>query len=258
MAVFEFQELKLFYRVSGIGNPVVFLHGFLEDHTMWEGIFPAIENSGFQIIRVDLPCHGQTRFKGDICEMSSMARLMVAFLAELKVKNPFVIGHSMGGYVGLEMAKIMNLKLVLLHSNFWADSPDKQEDRNRVAAVVAKNKARLIQEAIPNLFAEQNREKCRDQISELIARAKKIPSKEIIAATKGMRDRLSNELILKTTEVSIIQGEHDPIINTQDLLEKSATYLSFDNVIVLKNTGHMSIWEQPEMLINCLKSILIK
>lgn len=258
MEQFKWQDLTLHYRVSGNGDPVLFLHGFLEDASMWEGIYPAIAAEGFQVFCLDLPCHGESRYNGQVCEMKEMAEIVAAFIKSQQLSKPIIIGHSMGGYVGLELAKLMEIELILLHSNFWADAEEKKKDRDRVAQIVKSNKNRLIQEAIPNLFAPFNRIKCRKTIQELIEKAAEIPANEIIAATIGMRNRLPNHTVLNTTKTSIIQGDHDPIIPTDLLLENMAEYLAKEQVYIIENSGHMSIWEQPENLINSLKLILFK
>lgn len=46
----------LHYRITGNGYPVLLLHGFLEDESMWKEIRQSFD--GFQFICVDLPGHG--------------------------------------------------------------------------------------------------------------------------------------------------------------------------------------------------------
>src|SRR6187402_2502957 len=97
------ESSNLFVKAVGVGTPVVFLHGFLEDHTIWSPIYPEFVNAGFQCVLVDLPCHGKTRYDAEVCTMAQMAELLFEYLTENKIQNPFVFGHSMGGYVGLEL-----------------------------------------------------------------------------------------------------------------------------------------------------------
>lgn len=249
---------EIHYRVSGNGDPVVFLHGFLEDHTMWDNFAPVIESLGFKVILVDLPCHGKSRFGGEICTMSDMAKGVQGICQKESISNPHVIGHSMGGYVGLALLTLMPVKLTLLHSNFWSDPPLKQEDRNRVISIVEKNKMRLINEAIPHLFSPKNRLKCKPIIATLIEKAAQIPANEIIAATAGMRDRPDYFHLLEQYDIHIIHGDADPIIPTELLESELKKLTSSPAVEVIKNCGHMSIWEDSEALINSVKLILIK
>ena len=247
----------LFYKISGTGKPLVFLHGFLEDHSVWNSVYPHFVNLGFKVILIDLPAHGKTRFEGEICTMKFMAEKVVELLEKIGVENSSVIGHSMGGYVALEMLRIRAFSITLVHTNFWADSDSKKSDRNRVIEVVKKNKSLFLNESIPNLFASQNREYRREDIQNLISKAMKFPVPEICAATAGLRDRIESYDLMEKNTVSIIQGDNDAIIPNQ-LLESEIHKLSNKPTIYhLENCGHMSFIEQPDALINCLEKILI-
>ena len=105
------------YRVSGNGRPVVLLHGFLESSTMWKHLeFP--EN--IQQVAIDLPGHGNSSLQG-ITSMKEMSNEVQKLLNSLNINDYDVIGHSMGGYVGLELLKNDQrcAHLLLLNSNFW-------------------------------------------------------------------------------------------------------------------------------------------
>lgn len=256
MLSFNYSNINLKYRVSGKGNPVFFLHGFLEDHSMWDTIYPTIEALGFKCFRFDLPGHGETNIISESTSMQFMAELIVAFCKKNDIHNPHIFGHSMGGYIGLEMAKLMPTKLTLVNANFWADPPEKKQNRNRVITVVRSNKNRFIDEAIPNLFAPQNRTNCLSTISLLKASAKKMSIEAICSCTIGLRDRSDNSAILRKQTVHIIHGQEDPIIPTEKLYKELSDIPLTDNLHVLKNCGHMSIWEAPVELINCMKMIV--
>lgn len=221
---------------------------------MWETIVPSFE--GFQTITYDLFCHGQNPYVGSVCSMHEMAEDVIKFLQENKIENPTIIGHSMGGYVGLEILKRIQGKLILLHSNFWEDPEQKKHDRNRVIEIVRSNKNLFISEAIPGLFDPKNQAKCSSHIAQLIEKAKKMDSSQIEAATAGMRDRMDNTAMLGNAEISIIHGENDPIIPTSVLNENLKKAASKPERIDITNVGHMSIWEDSASLIKAIKELL--
>lgn len=258
MKALSLEKKTIYYRVFGSGNPVIFLHGFLENHSIWNSIAPEIEALGFKTFLIDLPCHGQSRFEGDICSMREMARIVDALCAQEKLDTPLVFGHSMGGYVGLELLKLRPIKLTLIHSNFWADPEEKKKDRNRVIEIVKSNKIRLINEAIPNLFSAENRSSCQPTISNLINEASSIPADEICASTAGMRDRLDNSELMNQHTINIIHGELDGIVKTRTLEDKVSKLTVLPSIFTIENCGHMSIWERPKTLINHLKVIVFK
>ena len=60
----------------------------------------------------------------------SLAENTAQLIEQILIKEDYlscdVIGHSMGGYVALSLyPKLISSKIILLNSNFWADSQDK-------------------------------------------------------------------------------------------------------------------------------------
>jgi pimeloyl-ACP methyl ester carboxylesterase len=244
------------YEIYGQGKPLVFLHGFLEDSSIWDDIWPEFKKTGYKVITVDLPCHGESRFSGEKCSMTEMAEGVNNILHTFKIEYPTIIGHSMGGYVGLELLRLLDARLFLVHSNFWADSKEKKLDRNRVISIMQKGSERFIREAIPGLFADNNKEKCENNIESLIRYALQIPANEIAAATAGIRDRRSSHDLMEKKNVSIIQGELDPIIPTVVLEEELTKIKRKPTVVTIPNCGHMSLWEDKKTLISELTRLL--
>lgn len=258
MQKFTHNSIDLHCKILGEGKPLLFLHGFLEDHSIWNSIYPFFVAKNFQIILVDLPCHGLSRFNGDECSMADMAMSLDHLLAKKKIDTPHVFGHSMGGYVGLELMRIRKINLTLVHSNFWEDSEEKKKDRNRVIEVVKKNKNLFLSESIPNLFAEENRKKCEPIINSLIKKSTEIPANEIIATTIGIRDRKSSYDLMNQHVISLIQGASDSVIPSAVLESECKKLNKMPDIYLIENCGHMSIWEQPYSLINHLLSTIIK
>lgn len=181
--------------------------------------------------------------------------------AELKIRgieNPFVVGHSMGGYVGLELLHLMPARLTLVHSNFWSDPETKKTDRNRVIEVVKKNKSLFLNESIPNLFAPVNREFRGAEIQTLIQKANRLDAAEIAAATGGLRDRRASYDLMNTHKIAIIQGSDDPVIPNGILQLELAKLAQYPAVYTIDNCGHMSFIENPQGLINHLQTIVFQ
>lgn len=232
----------LFHRVSGIGHPVLFLHGFLESSTMWD--FLDLPDS-IQKIVVDLPGHGNSLDVSEESTMNYMAELVFDLLVLLNVKQYTIVGHSMGGYVGLELMKRDSNcnKLVLLNSNFWNDSPEKIQNRERVSNVIRTNKSHFLYETIPNLFL--NPEKYDYEVKALIDESKRMKSVNIERVSIAMGKRKNNkELVVEQLDnILIIQGEEDVIVSKTEMDNKLKGLKS--KYVVLKNTGHMAHIELP-------------
>jgi pimeloyl-ACP methyl ester carboxylesterase len=232
----------LFHRVSGTGHPVVFLHGFLESSTMWNFLDLPVS---IQKIAVDLPGHGDSLDVTEESSMKDMAKLVFELLRSLDVVEYTIVGHSMGGYVGLELMKLDEqcTKLILLNSNFWKDLPAKVENRTRVANVVRTNKSYFLYETIPNLFL--NPDSFDVEVKGLIDESKKMTSENISRVSIAMSKREDNQQFVADNleKILIIQGAEDLAVPKNEM-DKKLKGLK-PNYIVLKNTGHMTHIELP-------------
>ena len=95
---------SIFYTDQGAGSPVILLHGFLENHTMWNPFLTQF-TTFHRVICIDLLGHGNTECKGYVHTMNDMADAVNAVLIHLDINTAQIIGHSMGGYVSLAFAK---------------------------------------------------------------------------------------------------------------------------------------------------------
>lgn len=223
-------------RTSGASKtPLVLLHGFLESSTMWD--YLDLE-SDYTVLRIDLPGHG----KSELISSDSMWSMAVA-VKEVIDHNDLteynVIGHSMGGYVAIELSLIDNrcCGVVLLNSNMWADSPEKQKDRKRVAELVKTKKDMFIREAIPNLF--DNPKESRDAVEALILEASKMSSEAIGASSIAMSKRKDYSLEVKSDQMSVfvIQGRFDKIAGIDRV---QSVMNGKDEQFHVVESGHMS------------------
>lgn len=237
--------LPLFTKIVGKGFPVVFLHGFLESSSMWNNL--PIDELNVQCVLIDLPGHGNsTNIPLGEPSILKMAELVLETIRFHGIDEFSVVGHSMGGYVALELNKISKSvrKIVLLNSNCWDDPSAKKIDRMRVAEIVFKSKRLFLNEAIPNLFL--NPEEHQSEISQLIDEADNMFPEAIAYSSKAMANRanLCNFLLDHIEKTYVIQGEGDRIVSLNQMLDTLKDHR--ENLFVLRNTGHMAHIENPK------------
>jgi 2-succinyl-6-hydroxy-2,4-cyclohexadiene-1-carboxylate synthase len=242
------------YSVQGEGQPIVYLHGFLESSTMWS--FLDFHEFNAKNIFIDLPGHGQS----DLTDFSKepsldfMANEVSKILNLLQIETYSVIGHSMGGYVGLLLKKNDSRckKVVLLNSNFWNDTEQKKKDRVRVAEIAFKAKKIFIQEAIPNLFGKP--ENFQTEIFQLKNEAMEMLPESIAYASLAMRERkdFTDAINSNPVDYFIIHGMLDRLVDT-DFLRRQLT--SDKNLFIIENAGHMAHIEQSENVQDILKQV---
>ena len=98
---------------EGKGFPLVLVHGFLGSSKMWE---PQINffKDHFRVITPDLPGFGKSNKAKSHNNIQSIANLLLDCLDEKKIDKFYLLGHSMGGMIVQEMAKISGNKIIKL------------------------------------------------------------------------------------------------------------------------------------------------
>ena len=98
---------------EGKGLPLVLIHGFLGSSKMWE---PQINffKDHFRVITPDLPGFGKSNKAKSHNNIKSIAKLLLDCLDEKKIDKFYLLGHSMGGMIVQEMAKISGNKIIKL------------------------------------------------------------------------------------------------------------------------------------------------
>lgn len=241
----------LHYELFGEGPLTVFLHGFLESSTMWE---PRNLNKlpGTKLL-IDLPGHGKSPLSdpSEVPSMKFMADEVGRVLAFLKIDSYRVLGHSIGGYVALELAAntpkgiSTPSHVTLLNSNCWSDSEAKQADRLRVARIAYTGKELFINEAIPNLFARP--EEFQKEIAALKQEAKAMTSEAISYAALAMRTRTdyTTWVMENPSKVRFIHGALDRLVSVEELRQRLmfAGGQVAPEIVIIPNAGHMAHWE---------------
>ena len=215
---------------------------------MWDHL--SLNNLNCKKVYIDLPGHGNSPLltgEGDP-SIAEMAAHVIATLEALNITDFDVVGHSMGGYVALELKKrvIGCRRVILLNSNFWEDSVEKKRDLVRVADLAFKAKDLLIQQAIPGLFFRKDEDQEHSQY--LIKEAKNMLSESIAYSALAMRNRLDCTFLLMTSpnDFLVLHGENDPLVTMETMRQK------MDNLTVkwvaIPQAGHMAHIEQSEVV----------
>lgn len=255
----ELDGKKINYAHTGTGPCVVFLHGFLENLTIWDDFVSELADT-HKVIQIDLPGHGKTDVFGSVHSMTLMASAVHTVLLHEGIHECVIVGHSMGGYVALEFCKsfgVLVKGLCLFNSSALADTPTKKAERTQVAKILQRGYTHFLEEAIPHLFTPANQIKLKALIDELVHEAKEVPVQGAIAATIGMRERADSMAFLKTVKfpVLFVIGRQDPII-TFDKYKEQIFVNELINVYVSAHSGHMGFIEDREGTFDSVKNFV--
>jgi 3-oxoadipate enol-lactonase len=104
---------KLYYEVTGSGEPIIFIHGFTLDHRMWQQQVKFFVDHGYQVITYDARGFGKSSVPTHPYSHDDDLR---ALLKQLGIKSAHIVGLSMGGRIALnfvlaypEMARTLTL-----------------------------------------------------------------------------------------------------------------------------------------------------
>lgn len=251
-----YKNTPLYYSSAGFGNPVVFLHGFLESSSIWNPFVDELSKKR-QVVCIDLPGHGKSGTFGEIHTMEFMAEAVYEILNKLKIEKATFVGHSLGGYVSLAFYKkfpIITRGLVLLNSTPESDTEERKKNRDRAIKIVKRNKESYVSMAISNLLNPKNKELFTEDIEKLKEEAFGFSENGIVAALEGMKIRTdSKDFFAEFKGLKyIVAGEEDPILNYIDI--KRVAKLCNSNFKSFSN-GHLSFIENKNELQNLLHLI---
>lgn len=248
--ILEYKGSSIFYTDDGEGNPVVLLHGFLENSTMWNAFIPELTINN-RVICIDLLGHGKTDCIGYVHTMEAMADAVEAVLKHLAVNKFKMVGHSMGGYVALAFAEKNSIQvsgLCLMNSTSYADGPERIILRNRSIDAVKTNYHNIVKMSISNLFCAKNRSLLAKKIEAVKTEALQTPLQGYIAAQEGMKLRKNRTLLLKNLDCTkmIIIGKNDPVLDYKS--SKTEADDTFSRLIECPD-GHMSHIENERKIL---------
>ena len=89
--------INIFYEDWGQGNPVVLIHGWPLDHTMWEHQAIGLAKSGVRVIAYDRRGFGRSSRPWHGYDYDTLAADLNALLTELDLQHVTLVGFSMGG-----------------------------------------------------------------------------------------------------------------------------------------------------------------
>ena len=252
-----YKNTAIYYTDKGKGSSLIFLHGFLENKTMWEDYQKELSTK-YRVISIDLLGHGQTGCLGYIHTMEDMADAVYAVLTALKLRKVTLIGHSMGGYVALAFSELYPdfvRKNILIAASSRADSLEKKENRDRAIDVIKKNKTAFIKIAVRSLFNQGAQDHFPQEIEHCIEEALKMSTQGTIAALEGMKIRIDREILLHLAPypTHFIIGTQDRIATSESILEQ--TQATTCKVLTLQS-GHMLHIEAKKELLQALISLL--
>lgn len=248
------------YTIAGTGNPVMLLHGFGEDSSVWRYQVPELMKQ-FRLILPDLPGSGKSGMVEDM-SIAGMAEVIHSIIHEENIDACPVIGHSMGGYIALALAeKYYNhvSALGLFHSTAYADTEEKKAARQKGIEFIRQHGAdEFLKTSTLNLFSPVTKDKKPGLIDEQLALLHNFSGDSLVSYYEAMMGRPDRSAVLQNTRMPVlfIIGKHDVAVSPADSLKQS--YLPEKSYIhILSESGHMGMLEENERCTRILEEFLL-
>ena len=250
----------LYHEISGNGKkPLVLLHGFMENTTIWEEM-EAHLSKDFTLIKIDLPGHGKSKVYQEIHTVELMAEKVKEVIDALKLEKINLLGHSLGGYVSLAFAEkfpeILE-SMTLFFSTTVADDDEKKQIRKRSIAVIDENFETFVKTSISNLFSNNEKDILEGKIELAKNIAKSTDKEGVKAAQLGMAERPDRTEILENLDakILIIAGKYDNAVKTENLLKIIPEKTNIKTYVL--DCGHNGHWEKPTICAEIINTELL-
>jgi 3-oxoadipate enol-lactonase len=252
--------VNLAVEVLGEGPPVLFVHGYPLNRTMWRAQLEGL--TGFRRIAPDLRGMGQSDAPDLGYGMNIYAADLAALLDALGIEEVILCGLSMGGYIIFELLRTWRSRLrglVLMDTRAEADTPEARRARDSAASLARERGAAAIAEAmLPKLLAPDTLANQRDVVEHVRSMIAGTPVAGIVGALAAMRHRAGSESLLSSladVPTMVMVGESDaltPPEQARTLVEA----IPGARLEIIPGAGHLPPLEQPEEVTRRLREFL--
>jgi 3-oxoadipate enol-lactonase len=233
---------------SGSGEPLVLLHGFPHDRTLWAPQLAA-PIPGVRCFAPDLPGFGQTT-RGKVASVEAWADWLAGVLDHLKLGRVMLGGLSMGGYLCFAFWRRHAQRvraLILADTRAGADDLEGKAKRSAMQALAREQGAGAIAERmIAGMVGRTTRDERPEVVATLDAMMRRTRVPAIVDALALLRERPDSSPTLATITVPtlIICGEEDALTPPRES-QAMQSAIAGSRLGLVPRAGHASNLEDP-------------
>jgi 3-oxoadipate enol-lactonase len=240
--------LELAYDAAGTGIPLLMLHGWPHDRTLWAGQVSGLSTDA-RCVAPDLRGFGGSSVRGPYA-IDQYADDVADFLDTLGIERPVVCGLSMGGYVALALLRrhrSLVRGLILADTRATADTDEVRENRMRLIALIEEHgvealAARQLRPSLGRSTFERKPELV-ETVRRMMAAA---PAEGAIGALRAMAERADSSDLLATIDVpTLVVGGAEDTFTPPTELRALADAIPRSRFELLERCGHVGPIERP-------------
>lgn len=254
-----FGDIDIGYDDIGTGTPVVFLHGFPHNRTLWAPQLSALAGR-CRCIAPDLRGFGESSVAGP-WTMARHADDVAALLDRLSVPRAVVVGLSMGGYIAFELLRRHRDRvgaLVLADTKQGADTDEARTKRRAIIDMANSQGAGAVADAqITGMVGKSTRER-NPEVAEALRRmmaGASVPG--IVGGVQALMGRPDSTSTVKAIDVLtlVIVGSEDVLTPPKEA-KAMAKAIRGATLEVIDQAGHASNYERPATFNHILNEFL--
>ena len=246
----EIEGIKINYSDEGEGLPIIFIHAFPLNRTMWDAQVAALR-SRFRVITPDLRGFGKSAAPAGPYAMDRMAADVRALMRALSIEQAVIAGCSMGGYVAFAFYRDYpdsTRALVLVDTRAGLDTEEARDRREQSAEKAERLGARAIAGDMTPLLLGSTTEATRPALVQRVRAMIEANSPQgIAAAQRGMAARQDSISLLSqiTCPALVIAGSEDRLAGRAEA-EAMADKIPGARLRVIEAAGHLPSLERPD------------
>jgi len=250
MVLAQINGITLAYKDQGTGLPLVFLHAFPLNRTMWVAQEKAL-SPRFRVITVDLRGHGESDAPLWHYSLEQAADDVRALLDHLSIQQAIFVGLSMGGYILFAFYRKYAERvkgLVLADTRAQADTEEGKELRFQMAQTAYKKGPSAIADImIPKLLSAATILNKPEIVQHVRTMIEGNQISGIAGDLMAMAERLDSVPLLKQVAcpTEIIVGGLDQATPPSDA-KLMAELIPGSRLAIIPHAAHLSNLEQPE------------
>ncbi len=246
---------------QGKGLPLLFVHGFPLNHSMWQSQIDAF-NKKHRVIAPDLRGFGESTVTAGTVTMEDMADDLHGLIHAAMVDRPVVFcGLSMGGYIAWQFFRKYRAQLGALIPCDTRATPDSAEaaaGRHKLAeAVMSEGPSAAAEPMLAKLMSPKTTERWPDLVANVRSMILRNKPAGIAAALRGMAERPDCTEMLGQIDVPtlVICGQDDQVTPSAEMQQMAAA-IPHAQFVQIPNAGHLAPLENPDAVNGAISRFL--
>jgi 3-oxoadipate enol-lactonase len=250
----------LSYADDGTGRAVILIHGFLLDHSIWDGIVPALTPRA-RVIRPDLRGLGHSSVTPGPYLIEALAADIATLLDAKRIASATLVGHSLGGYVALAFFRMFRERvdaLALVGSRFVNDTEQAARDRYALAdRAESEGIAPVVDAFIPRFFAPAVYTKTPELIEKTRQLCGRTDPHGAAAHLRGAAQRVDARDLVDDIDVPFLFaiGDQDAIMGLSEAVS-IVPRIPDAHLATFAGCGHMPMFEAADQLADALGALV--